>query len=68
MPALVAAQIASTPQPFVEQQLQQERERALREQNMRHADVRTHAASAAPNALIASTPWTSNGHLNITRL
>ena len=38
------AQISSTPQPFVEQQRQQERERALREQNERTVDQRPQAA------------------------
>lgn len=45
---LAFAQAASTPQLFVEQQRQQERERALREQNERTVDQRPQAVSAAP--------------------
>jgi hemolysin activation/secretion protein len=44
----LAQQSATTPQPFVEQQRQQERERALREQNERTVDQRPQAASPAP--------------------
>ncbi|MGJ7610359.1 ShlB/FhaC/HecB family hemolysin secretion/activation protein, partial [Variovorax sp. GB4R4] len=47
-PLLASAQLASTPQPFVEQQRQQERERALREQNERTVDQRPQAAPSAP--------------------
>jgi len=48
-PLLVFAQpTPTTPHPFVEQQRQQERERALREQNERAVDQRPQAASAAP--------------------
>lgn len=49
VPLLAAAQQSpSTPQPFVEQQRQQERERALREQNERTIDQRPQAAPPAP--------------------
>ncbi|QGW85149.1 ShlB/FhaC/HecB family hemolysin secretion/activation protein [Variovorax paradoxus] len=51
-PLLATAQISSTPQPFVEQQRQQERERALREQNERTIDQRPQAAPPAPVARI----------------
>lgn len=44
----VQAQVPSTPQPFVEQQRQQERERALREQNERTVDQRPQAAPPVP--------------------
>lgn len=48
-PLLSAAQQSpTTPQPFVEQQRQQERERALREQNERTVDQRPQAAPLAP--------------------
>lgn len=47
-PLFAFAQQASTPQPFVEQQRQQERERALREQNERSVDERLQTAVAAP--------------------
>lgn len=47
-PLLAHAQAPSTPQPFVEQQRQQERERALREQNERSVDQRSQAAPPAP--------------------
>lgn len=43
-----AQQAATTPQPFVEQQRQQERERALRAQNERSVDERLKAAPASP--------------------
>ncbi|MGJ7572312.1 ShlB/FhaC/HecB family hemolysin secretion/activation protein [Variovorax sp. RB2P76] len=43
-----AQQSPTTPQPFVEQQRQQERERALREQNERTVDQRPKAAPPAP--------------------
>ncbi|WP_375338395.1 ShlB/FhaC/HecB family hemolysin secretion/activation protein [Variovorax paradoxus] len=43
-----AQQSPTTPQPFVEQQRQQERERALREQNERTVDQRPQAAPPAP--------------------
>jgi hemolysin activation/secretion protein len=52
---LAFAQSASTPQPFVEQQRQQERERALREQNERTVDQRLQAAPPAPVARIPET-------------
>ena len=44
----LAQQTPTTPQPFVEQQRQQERERALREQNERTVDQRLQAAPPAP--------------------
>jgi hemolysin activation/secretion protein len=48
-PLLSAAQQSpTTPQPFVEQQRQQERERALREQNERTVDQRPQATPPAP--------------------
>ena len=47
-PLFALAQQASTPQPFIEQQRQQERERALRQQNERSVDERLSAAPAAP--------------------
>jgi len=47
-PLWALAQVSSTPQPFIEQQRQQERERALREQNERTVDQRPHAAPPAP--------------------
>ena len=49
------AQAVSTPQPFIEQQRQQERERALREQNERTVDQRPQAAPPAPVARIPET-------------
>jgi hemolysin activation/secretion protein len=52
LPPLASAQLASAPQPFVEQQRQQERERALREQNERTVDQRLQAAPPAPVARI----------------
>jgi hemolysin activation/secretion protein len=55
LPSLASAQLASTPQPFVEQQRQQERERALREQNERTVDQRLQAAPPAPVARIPET-------------
>ena len=54
-PLLAQAQVPSTPQPFVEQQRQQERERALREQNERTVDQRLQAAPPAPVARIPKT-------------
>jgi hemolysin activation/secretion protein len=51
-PLLAFAQTASTPQPFVEQQRQQERERALREQNERMVDQRPQADPAVPTQRI----------------
>ncbi|WP_041946711.1 ShlB/FhaC/HecB family hemolysin secretion/activation protein [Variovorax paradoxus] len=51
-PLLAQAQVSSTPQPFVEQQRQQERERALREQNERTVDQRLQAAPPAPTQRI----------------
>jgi hemolysin activation/secretion protein len=47
-PLWAQAQVPSAPQPFVEQQRQQERERALREQNERTVDQRPQAAPPAP--------------------
>ncbi|WP_418120494.1 ShlB/FhaC/HecB family hemolysin secretion/activation protein [Variovorax sp. 350MFTsu5.1] len=47
-PLLVQAQVPSAPLPFIEQQRQQERERALREQNERTVDQRPQAAPPAP--------------------
>ncbi|CAN7590913.1 ShlB/FhaC/HecB family hemolysin secretion/activation protein [Variovorax paradoxus] len=55
LPSLASAQLASTPQPFVEQQRQQERERALREQNERTVDLRLQAAPPAPTQRIAAS-------------
>jgi hemolysin activation/secretion protein len=52
LPLLASAQLAATPQPFVEQQRQQERERALREQNERSVDQRSQAAPPAPTQRI----------------
>ena len=49
------AQSASTPQPFIEQQRQQERERALREQNERTVDQRLQSAPPVPVARIPET-------------
>lgn len=46
--AVVAQQTPTTPQPIIEQQRQQERERALREQNERTVDQRLQAAPPAP--------------------
>jgi hemolysin activation/secretion protein len=51
----LAQQTPTTPQPFVEQQRQQERERALREQNERTVDQRLQAAPPAPVARIPET-------------
>ena len=51
-PLLAHAQVPSTPQPFVEQQRQQERERALREQNERTVDQRLQAAPPPPTQRI----------------
>jgi hemolysin activation/secretion protein len=50
-----AQQLPTTPQSFVEQQRQQERERALREQNERTVDQRLQAAPPAPVARIPET-------------
>ncbi|WP_422085937.1 ShlB/FhaC/HecB family hemolysin secretion/activation protein [Variovorax sp.] len=47
-PLLALSQVSSTPQPFVEQQRQQERERALREQNERTVDQRPQTAPPPP--------------------
>jgi len=47
-PLLVQAQVPSAPQPFVEQQRQQERERALRTHNERIVDQRPQVAPPAP--------------------
>ncbi|RST54046.1 ShlB/FhaC/HecB family hemolysin secretion/activation protein [Variovorax sp. DXTD-1] len=55
IPSLGMAQVSTTPQPFVEQQRQQERERALREQNERTVDQRPQAAPPAPVARIPET-------------
>jgi hemolysin activation/secretion protein len=54
-PLLAHAQVPSTPQPFVEQQRQQERERALREQNERRVDQRLQAAPPPPIQRIPET-------------
>ncbi|WP_431132139.1 ShlB/FhaC/HecB family hemolysin secretion/activation protein [Variovorax paradoxus] len=54
-PLLASAQVPSTPQPFVEQQRQQERERALREQNERTVDQRLQAAPPAPTQRIPAS-------------
>ncbi|VWX62591.1 Outer membrane transporter CdiB [Burkholderiales bacterium 8X] len=52
-PLFASAQQATTPRPFIEQQRQQERERALREQNERSVDERLlQTAPAAPTARI----------------
>ncbi|QGW84912.1 ShlB/FhaC/HecB family hemolysin secretion/activation protein [Variovorax paradoxus] len=51
----VAQQTPTTPQSFVEQQRQQERERALREQNERTVDQRLQAAPPAPVARIPAS-------------
>jgi hemolysin activation/secretion protein len=75
--------LAYKPQPFVEQQRQQERERALREQNERTVDQRPQAAPPAPVHAFpnpsprasastaccwsASSPKPSNGPLLICR-
>ncbi len=45
----------TTPQPFVEQQRQQERERALREQNERSVDQRLQGAPPAPTQRISAS-------------
>ncbi|RST45033.1 POTRA domain-containing protein, partial [Variovorax sp. DXTD-1] len=56
LPSLsVAQQTPTTPQSFIEQQRQQERERALREQNERTVDQRPQAAPPAPVARIPET-------------
>ncbi|WP_395351209.1 ShlB/FhaC/HecB family hemolysin secretion/activation protein [Variovorax sp. UC122_21] len=55
LPVLASAQLAATPQPFVEQQRQQERERALREQNERSVDQRSQTAPPAPTQRIPET-------------
>jgi hemolysin activation/secretion protein len=52
---LALAQVPSAPQPFVEQQRQQERERALREQNERTVDQRPQAAPPAPPQRISES-------------
>ncbi len=52
LPAFASAEVSSTPQAFVEQQRQQERERALREQNERIVDQRPQPAPPAPNQRI----------------
>ena len=51
----IAQQSPTTPQPFVEQQRQQERERALREQNERTVDQRLQAAPSAPTQRIPAS-------------
>jgi len=51
----IAQQSPTTPQPFVEQQRQQERERALREQNERTVDQRLQAAPPAPTQRIPAS-------------
>ncbi|KQU86732.1 hypothetical protein ASC78_03955 [Variovorax sp. Root318D1] len=50
-----AQQTPTTPQPIVEQQRQQERERALREQNERSVDQRLQAAPPAPTQRIPAS-------------
>lgn len=54
----LAQQTPTSPQPFIEQQRQQERERALREQNERQIDERLPAPAARPVSRIldAETP------------
>jgi len=52
---MAVAQVPSTPQPIIEQQRQQERERALREQNERTVDQRPQAAPPAPTQRIPET-------------
>ncbi|SOD28919.1 Hemolysin activation/secretion protein [Variovorax sp. YR752] len=54
-PLWAQAQVPSTPQPFAEQQRQQERERALREQNERTVDQRPQASPPAPVQRIPET-------------
>ena len=51
----IAQQSPTTPQPFVEQQRQQERERALRQQNERTVDERLQAAPAPPATRIPTS-------------
>ncbi|HWT19941.1 MAG TPA: ShlB/FhaC/HecB family hemolysin secretion/activation protein [Variovorax sp.] len=51
----LAQQSPTTPQPIIEQQRQQERERALREQNERSVDQRPQAAPPAPVARIPAS-------------
>lgn len=51
----LAQQTPTTPQPFVEQQRQQERERALREQNERTVDQRLQAAPPAPTQRVPAS-------------
>jgi hemolysin activation/secretion protein len=51
----LAQQAPTTPQPFVEQQRQQERERALREQNERTVDQRPQGAPPAPTQRISES-------------
>lgn len=51
-PLWAQAQAPSTPQPFVERQRQQERERALREQNERTVDQRPQVAPPPPTQRI----------------
>lgn len=53
LPGWAQAQTATTPQPIIEQQRQQERERALREQNERSVDERLPTPVAAPAQRIA---------------
>lgn len=55
LPVLAMAQAVSTPQPFVEQQRQQERERALREQNERTFDQRPQVAPTPPTQRISDS-------------
>lgn len=55
VPALASAQVATTPQPIIEQQRQQERERALREQNERSIDERLPTGLAAPTQRIPAS-------------
>lgn len=64
-PLLAHAQVPSTPQPFVEQQRQQERERALREQNERTVNQRL---QAAPPALAQRIPESESPCFRIDRV
>jgi len=50
-----AQQVPTTPQPFIEQQRQQERERALREHNERQIDQRLPAPDAQPTSRIPAS-------------
>jgi hemolysin activation/secretion protein len=65
MPALAAAQTASAPNPFVQEQRQQERERALREQQERTVDARL---ERAPPAAAQRLPAAESPCFRIERL